>query len=57
VGYIFYDAVVSDPIDLHNEEIPFPFSLSNFSFESDVLFRNTVIRGDMNFSKSSSINL
>lgn len=51
-GIHIYDAVVSDPIDLHNEEIPFPFSLSNFSFESDVLFRNTVIRGDMNFSKS-----
>jgi len=51
-GVHIFDAVVSDPIDLKDEEIPFPFSLSNFSFESDVVLRNASIRGDMNFSKS-----
>jgi len=51
-GVHIYDAVVSDPIDLQNEEIPFPFTLSNFSFESDVVLRKTSIRGDMDFSKS-----
>lgn len=51
-GVHVFDAVVSDAIDLKDEEIQFPFSLSNFSFESDVLFRNASIRGDMNFGKS-----
>src|SRR6185369_10328178 len=51
-GVHIFDAVVSDPIDLKDEEIPFPFSLSNFSFESDVVLRNASIRGDMNFSTS-----
>lgn len=51
-GIHIYDAVVSNPIDLHNEEIPFSFSLSNCVFENDVLFRNTSIKGDMSFAKS-----
>ena len=51
-GVHLFDASVADPIDLENEEIPFPFALSNFIFESNVLFKNTLIRGDMNFSKS-----
>ena len=51
-GVHIFDAVVSDSIDLQNREIPFLFSLSNCIFENDVLFRNTTIRGDMNFAKS-----
>ena len=51
-GVHIFDAVVSDPIDLKDEEIPFPFSLSNCIFENNVLFRNTSIRGDMSFAKS-----
>lgn len=51
-GIHIYDGIVSDPIDLQNEEIPFLFSLSNCIFENDVLFRNASIRGDMNFGKS-----
>jgi len=51
-GIHIFDAVISDSIDLHNDEIPFPFSLSNFSFEGDVVLRKTSIRGDINFRKS-----
>ena len=51
-GIHIYDAVVSDPIDLRNEEIPYTFTLSNCVFESDVVFRNAHINGDIDAEKS-----
>ena len=51
-GIHIYDAVISDPIDLRDEEIPYTFSLSNCTFESDVTFRNAHIKGDINADNS-----